>query len=96
MDREDGDMNLPPDVLDRIMVLADLRTKVRLFEAGTLHLFVSAGVYKKLLEEVVKHYATAHRQNLSKCLQLLPFHVWDDGTPMKKKKKKKKKSGGHA
>lgn len=76
--------SLPMDILEKIMVQTDSRIKVQLYEAGMLHLMASTTVYSGLLDEVMRHYANAHRRNLSKCLQLLSFHVWDDGTPMKR------------
>ena len=81
-------MSLPSDILSRIVELADRRVRVRLYEAGMLRSMVSAAVYPRLLEEVMRHYSDerhAHRRNLSRCLEMLPFHVWDDGTPMKRR-----------
>lgn len=75
---------LPMDIMDKIMVLTDLQIKVQLYEAGMLHFMTSATAYPTLLDEVMQYYANVHRHNLSKCLQLLPFHVWDDGTPIKR------------
>jgi hypothetical protein len=78
-------MALPSDIVSLILVLADTRVKVRLYEAGMLHSMVSAAVYPRLVDEVMLHYRDAHRRNLSRCLEMLPFHVWDDGTPMKRR-----------
>ena len=80
-------MALPNDIVSQILVLSDTRVKVRLYEAGMLHSMVSAAVYPRLVDEVMLHYSEcsdAHRRNLSRCLEMLPFHVWDDGTPMKR------------
>lgn len=75
---------LPIDVLENVVALGDARLHVRLHEAGMLHLMVSPSAYSGLLDGVVRYYANAHRRNLSRCLQMLPWHVYDDGTPIKK------------
>lgn len=78
---------LPPEILERIIHLVDIQTKRTLYEHCLLKLMTNSDVIlEKWEKEVYQDYFEQHKSKLKKSLDLLRFHVWDDGTPIKKHK----------
>jgi hypothetical protein len=80
-----NNMVLPQDILEKIIHLTDIETKVMLYESKMLKsITYNASVTEKWELEVFKYYYGQHKTKLKTSLDLLQYHVWDDGTPIKK------------
>lgn len=78
---------LPPEILEKIIELVDIQTKRTLYEQNLLKSMTHNDfVLEKWKKEVYQYYFEQHKSKLKKSLDCLPFHVWDDGTPIKKHK----------
>ena len=56
-----------------------------MYESGVLkEMTTDARVIEQWEVDVFKYYKDRHRDKLRVVLSSLPFHVWDDGTPIKK------------
>ena len=82
--------DIPQHIVERIINLLDIEKKVEMYESGVLkEMTTDARIIEQWEVEVFKHYKDRHRNKLRVVLSSLPFHVWDDGTPIKKFKARK-------
>lgn len=76
---------LPTDIIDYIITISDIDVKVKLYNNKCLQTIISVSLFISIEQEVYNTYSYIHKCNLSKCLNCLRYHVWNDGTPMKKR-----------
>lgn len=83
---------LPQDVLDTIINMTDMHTKILLYDSPSgkklrdsniLHDLVSITMYKNIEQDIFAAFKMKHNKLLQSCLDSLQYHVWSDGTPMK-------------
>jgi hypothetical protein len=77
-------MRFPTDITDMVVTRCDIDTKIVLHDQLMLAIMVNPITHKNILKEIWVHCKSAHRIALLRCLSLLPYHVWNDGTPVKK------------
>ena len=73
---------LPTELVDRILLDLDEKTLGVLYDRGTLKDMVSAPAAREIENKVLRQAREEHQRLLSMSLECLPWHVWQDGTPM--------------
>ncbi len=76
---------LPTELLDKVLLLLDLDTQEHLLRSRVLHQLASPATFAVIAECIHVRDKQKHARLLKRCLDLLPWHVWDDGSPIKKR-----------
>lgn len=78
-------LELPQELIDKILILTDFETQVRLYTSKHgLQTIVSPHTFHTIEPAILAYFQTKHQKLLRTCLSCLRYHVFDDGTPVKK------------
>lgn len=75
---------VPQERIDKNVSIPDFGTQVELYTTTVCNTVVSHRTCLDFENPILEHFKEKHRRMLSKSLRLLPYHVWDDGTPIKR------------
>ena len=82
-----SETEIPQHIVEKVINLLDIEKKVEMYENGMLkEMTTDAKVIEKWENEVYTYYYNDHKKKFNVVLNSLPFHVWDDGTPIKMNK----------
>lgn len=76
-------MWLPPELVEKVVLNLDPTTLETVYNSRVVHTFVSEACLRVIEKRVLQQAQENHKKLLLSCLACLPWHVWNDGTPMK-------------